>query len=199
MDDSSTHRLELLDSDEHQALQTWPLDPARELTLGRARTNDVVMASPLVSRQHARMRYTDGAWVIEAQSELGVWWRGGQRSRVALEPGISFALGEHGPKLRLIKLATVDDFDAGSTIRFRPESLGILTLDTARRDKEVAEIAESDFFRHLERKAGTLRDQGREVRAKPRSEGPRGGNPPESGPTSQSDGGSDGKSRPGGE
>src|SRR5262245_25670813 len=127
----STHRLELLDADQHNALQAWPLDASRELSLGRARTNDIILASPLVSRQHARMCYVEGCWVIEALSELGVLWRGGLRSRVALDSGIPFALGEHGPRLRLVSVAaTIDDFDAGSTIRFRPENLGILVLDT---------------------------------------------------------------------
>ena len=109
-----------------------------------------------------------------------------------LEPGIAFALGEHGPRLRLTKLATVDDFDAGSTMRFRPENLGILMLDTARRDKEVAEIVESDFFRHLERRAGTLR-------AKARSEGSRWREPTGVGTDETVDGGREGDSRPGGE
>jgi hypothetical protein len=158
-DDGSTYRLELLDADQHHALQAWPLDARRELSLGRARTNDIVLASPLVSRQHARMRFVEGCWVIEALSELGVLWRGGLRSRVALDPGIPFSLGEHGPRLRLVTVAvTLDDFDAGSTIRFRPQQpLGSLVLDTSRRDREVAEIVESDFFRHLEKRAGRLR------------------------------------------
>jgi hypothetical protein len=171
MDESTTHRLELLDADQHHALQSWPLDSARELTLGRARTNDIVLASPLVSRQHARLRCVDGCWLIEAVSELGVWWRGGLRSRVALESGVAFSLGEHGPRLRLAKaVTTLDDFDAGSTISFRPENLGILMLDSARRDREVAEIVESDFFRHLESRASRLR-------AKSPGESPSGGAP----------------------
>jgi hypothetical protein len=161
MDEATTHRLELLDADQHHALQAWTLDNGRELSLGRARTNDIVLASPLVSRQHARIRFVDGCWLIEAVSELGVWWRGGLRSRVALEAGIPFALGEHGPSLRLSRIQTIDDFDAGSTIRFRPENLGILQLDTARRDREVAEIVESDFFRHLESRAGKIRAKAR--------------------------------------
>jgi hypothetical protein len=188
MADSSTHRLELLDADQHHALQAWPLDSSRPWSLGRARTNDIVLASPLVSRQHATMRFADGCWVIESQSELGVWWRGSQRSRVALEAGVAFALGEHGPRLRLAAVVqTVDDFDAGSTIRFRPGSLGILSLDTARRDKEVAEIVESDFFRHLEKRAGTLRAKARDEEAA------------ESGPMQKSvDGGDDDRDRKGG-
>ena len=173
MDESTSHCLELLDADQHHALQAWPLDSARELTLGRARTNDIVLASPLVSRQHARLRFVDGCWLIEAVSELGVWWRGGLRSRVALESGVAFSLGEHGPRLRLAKPVTIDDFDAGSTIRFRPENLGILVLDSARRDREVAEIVESDFFRHLESRAGRLRAKQGDADAGGAAPGPR--------------------------
>jgi FHA domain-containing protein len=163
MDDAAaTHRLELLDADLHHALQAWPLDANRETSLGRARSNDIVVASPLVSRLHARMRFVESCWVIEALSELGVWWRGGLRSRVALEEGVAFALGEHGPRLRLTRVAPLeDDFDAGATMRFRPQTFGVLVLDAARRDREVAEIVETDFFRHLERRAGELRARAR--------------------------------------
>jgi hypothetical protein len=157
MDETTSHRLELLDADRHHALQAWDLDGGREVRLGRARTNDIVLASPLVSRQHACLRFVESCWVIEAQSELGVWWRGGLRSRVALEEGVAFALGEHGPSLRLAKVAPLQVFDTESTMRFRPENLGILVLDSARRDREVAEIVESDFFRHLEQRASRLR------------------------------------------
>ena len=192
MAESSTHRLELLDADQHHALQAWPLDTGRPWSLGRARTNDILLASPLVSRQHATMRFVDGCWVIESQSELGVWWRGTLRSRVVLEAGVAFALGEHGPRLRLAQAAaTIDDFDAGSTIRFRPENLGILNLDTTRRDREVAEIVESDFFRHLEKRAGTLRAKSRGDAAKDPE--------PESGLMQKSvDGHDDGRGRKGG-
>lgn len=161
MREESTHLLELLDADQHLALQVWPLDPAVEVTVGRARTNVVMLASPLVSRQHARMRFVDDCWVIEALSELGVWSRGGLRSRLALEDGAVFSLGEHGPVLRFKEVAERKVFDAEATIRARPESLGILVLDAGRRDREVAEIVESDFFRHLEQRAGTLRAKAR--------------------------------------
>jgi ABC-type multidrug transport system ATPase subunit/pSer/pThr/pTyr-binding forkhead associated (FHA) protein/ABC-type multidrug transport system permease subunit len=35
------------------------------ITFGRAADNDVVLTSPYVSRHHGRLRYADGAWVIE--------------------------------------------------------------------------------------------------------------------------------------
>jgi hypothetical protein len=150
------HQLELLDAEEHHALQSWSLDAAREVTLGRARTNVIVLASPLVSRAHARMRYLESCWVVEALSDLGVWWRGGLRSRVALVEGGVFSLGEHGPRLRLAAAAPAE-FDAGATLRMRAADLGVLQVDTARRDREVAEIAASDFFQSLERRVGSLR------------------------------------------
>jgi hypothetical protein len=59
----------------------------------------------------------------------------------------------------VVKAAARIVFDAESTIRARPETLGLglPALDAARRDREVAEIAGSDFFRQLERRAGELR------------------------------------------
>jgi hypothetical protein len=138
-------------------VQAWPLDSAVEVTVGRARTNVVVLPSPLVSRAHARLVFLDECWVIEALSDLGVWSRGGLRSRLALAEGSVFRLGEHGPALRLVAAAPRQACDAESTMRVSAASLGFLHLDTARRDREVAEIAGSDFFRSLEQRAGDLR------------------------------------------
>jgi FHA domain-containing protein len=161
--DESTHLLELLDPEQHHAVQAWPLDAGQEVTVGRARTNVIVLASPLVSRQHARLRFLESCWVVEALSELGVWWRGGMRSRLALEAGTVWSLGEHGPRLRLVRAEPHAFFDAEATIRARPETLGLglPTLDAARRDREVAEITGSDFFRQLEQRAGRLRARAR--------------------------------------
>ena len=159
--DESTHVLELLDPDQRHAVQAWPLDAAIDVTVGRARTNVIVLASPLVSRQHARLRWVETCWVVEALSELGVWSRGALRSRLALEDGAVWSLGEHGPMLRLVRAAPSMLFDAESTIRVRPEVLGLPTLDAARRDRKVAEIADSDFFRQLEQRAGRLRARAR--------------------------------------
>lgn len=155
------HLLELLDAEEHHALQVWPLDAAFDVTLGRARTNTVVVASPLVSRAHARLRFLDGCWILETISALGVWSRGELRSRLALADGAVFRLGEHGPALRLMAAAPRVDFDAESTIRVRAGHLGFLQLDTTRRDREVAEIAASEFFQSLARRAGSLRARAR--------------------------------------
>lgn len=156
-----THQLELLDAEEHHALQVWPLDATREVTVGRARTNVIVLASPLVSRAHARLRFLESCWVVEALSELGVWVRGGLRSRIALEEGVVWSLGEHGPRLRLAVAASTAAFDAGATMRMRAADLGVLRVDADRRDREVAEIAASDFFQSLERRAGSLRARAR--------------------------------------
>jgi hypothetical protein len=160
--DEGTHVLEMLDPDQHHAVQAWPIDAATEVTLGRARTNVIVLASPLVSRQHARLRWIESCWVVEALSELGVWWRGALRSRLAVEEGAVWSLGEHGPRLRLSRAAPRVFFDAESTIRARPEVLGLPMIDAARRDREVAEIADSDFFRQLEQRAGMLRARARD-------------------------------------
>lgn len=174
--EDSTHLLELLDPEQHQAVQAWPLDSAQEVTLGRARTNMIVLASPLVSRQHAKMRWVDGCWLVEALSELGVWWRGQLRSRVVLENGAVWSLGEHGPRLRVVQAAALVAFDAESTIRYRPGTLaiGLPALDAARRDREVAEIAGSDFFRQLERRAVELRARARGENAGDDAAGSRG-------------------------
>lgn len=167
----STYQLELLDTEEHHALQTWSLDGSGESTLGRARTNHIVIASPLVSRAHARLLATDGGCRVESLSELGVWSRGRQHQRLDLSEGDVFRLGEYGPALRLASHPGAA-VDLESTIRFRPENLGILRLDESTRDREVAEIVESDFFKQLQQRAGRLRASVRGEEPASRTSGP---------------------------
>jgi pSer/pThr/pTyr-binding forkhead associated (FHA) protein len=47
------------------------------VTVGRADTNDIVVANTLVSRLHACFQELDGAWfLVDAESKNGTWLNG---------------------------------------------------------------------------------------------------------------------------
>jgi tetratricopeptide (TPR) repeat protein len=69
----------------------------RDLRLGRAAENDVVLEDPekTVSRFHAELRYEDGQYVvIDLNSQNGTWADGQRVQRVGLQPGRPVVLGQ---------------------------------------------------------------------------------------------------------
>jgi pSer/pThr/pTyr-binding forkhead associated (FHA) protein len=70
------------------------LGGACELVLGRGRGCDVELDDNTVSRRHARLRYRDGAWVIQdLGSTNGTRVNGRRAGRCQLRPGDRVALG----------------------------------------------------------------------------------------------------------
>ncbi len=58
------------------------------LTIGRIGSNDIVVPNQRVSRLHARLRFIDGAWVLEdADSVNGILYQGNRVERIALTNG----------------------------------------------------------------------------------------------------------------
>ena len=90
----------------------------RELTgktvrIGRAPQNDLVLEDPGkgVSRNHAEIRFEGGRYtLVDLGSQNGIWVSGSRVPSVALEPGISAALGPY----RLIVEAPVAVTPAGA-------------------------------------------------------------------------------------
>jgi pSer/pThr/pTyr-binding forkhead associated (FHA) protein len=70
--------------------------PAAGLTIGRNPTEGLVLASDAqVSRQHARLEYTDGQWVLsDAGSRNGTFVNGARVTRQALRPGDVIRIGQ---------------------------------------------------------------------------------------------------------
>jgi hypothetical protein len=81
---------------EHQSV-LLPLDwdgQERELLVGRHEACDVVLLDPSVSRQHARLIFRDGAWILlDLGSTNGTTVNGAPVSRCELRPGDQVTLG----------------------------------------------------------------------------------------------------------
>ena len=81
---------------EHQSV-LLPLDwggQERELLIGRHQACDVVLLDPSVSRQHARLIFRDGSWILlDLGSTNGTTVNGAPATRCELRPGDQVALG----------------------------------------------------------------------------------------------------------
>lgn len=64
-------------------------------TLGRGSRNAILLKDPAVSREHAVIRYADGAWFIrDAGSSGGVYVNGQRVTAIRLNPGDQVCLGD---------------------------------------------------------------------------------------------------------
>lgn len=154
---ASSFVLELLDSEAGHVLHVWELGDGSSFQIGRARDCDVVLSSPVVSRAHACLHGDEQGWELSAISRAGVFVDGVRTEHLRLEDGLVFQLAERGP---LLRFRSGIDSEAGSvnqTICFDTARTPLLMLDEAQRDREVAEIADGDYFQELQRKAARLR------------------------------------------
>lgn len=70
--------------------------PAGGLTIGRNPTEGLVLGSDsLVSRQHARLEYAGGQWILtDVGSRNGTFVNGARVTRQALRPGDQIQIGQ---------------------------------------------------------------------------------------------------------
>ena len=82
--------------------QTYVFQPGALVRIGRAPDNDVLVAEPTVSRQHARMVWLDGGWIYESVGQAATLLHGQSVTRLAITQPVDLALGSaQGPVLRI--------------------------------------------------------------------------------------------------
>src|ERR1700691_1146170 len=86
------------------AMYTFPVD--RDVIVGRDRECDIrfQVIDPhdltLISRVHAILRFDGGQWVVVDKSQNGIYVAGARTNLVAINDGLSIALGSpRGPQL----------------------------------------------------------------------------------------------------
>lgn len=152
--------LELIDPQQGLPLQTWRLVPGDKLQIGRADGADIQISNPFVSRAHAYVHEQDGAWEVVGLSDKGIIVDGDRRTALTLADGVEFRLAPKGPILRL-RLEAAESSLSGSagsaTISFDEQTMPILQLDRAQRDRELQEIMADDYFKNVQQIATALR------------------------------------------
>jgi CRP-like cAMP-binding protein len=104
-------------------------------TIGRSADNTITLPDPTTSRNHARVVFTEGKWVVEDLGSANGILIGGQRvTRVVLKSGDTFKIG--GVSFRFIE----KELSAGSDQLF--ETVEILATASENLDFEVSEDKE---------------------------------------------------------
>jgi RsiW-degrading membrane proteinase PrsW (M82 family) len=82
--------------------QSYVFQPGELVRIGRAPDNDILVADPTVSRQHARMAWLDGGWIYESVGSAATLLHGQPVTRFAITQPAELTLGSaQGPVLRI--------------------------------------------------------------------------------------------------
>ena len=146
--------VELLDSNHHHSLQSWCFEAQELIKIGRADEQDVTISNPHVSRLHAELSSEIDGWCVKSLGRNGVLLNGDRVDEARLTDGSVIRLGSTGPALRF-RIGRV----ARETATMNEESSQIsgLFIDESRKEKDVEEIVNNDFFQDLKQRADDLR------------------------------------------
>lgn len=83
--------------------QTWRVTPERAWTIGRAKTADIHLDDPRISRNQATLEATPEGWFLVNQGRNGMFVGGRRVDRLAVKSPVSVTLGppEEGVTLQL--------------------------------------------------------------------------------------------------
>lgn len=98
---NSVITLALLHPTKHTPIQTWTFDSEPVVRIGRSRSNDVVIASAIVSRHHVELWRHDTEWEVISFGANGTYIEGDRIHQVPVVDGMIVHLGNSGPQLRL--------------------------------------------------------------------------------------------------
>lgn len=156
--------IELLDSSLGHSVQTWEIDSAHSVQIGRSPDSDVSIRNPYVSRSHVCIVPNETGWVLNGISSQGVIYEDQIVQSIDLNNEIVIRLSRKGPFLR-ISIGSeqgdskTDDLTAMATIAHDDFTVPLLFLDKDERDQEVAEIEKADYFSSLKEIAQQLRKE----------------------------------------
>jgi pSer/pThr/pTyr-binding forkhead associated (FHA) protein len=109
----------------------------------------------VVSRRHAELRRQEAHWELLGLGSNGTFVDGERITQVRLEHGQNIVLAPGGPTLAFKLGGRVPD-PTQRTIAVAVPALGI-SVNERQKALQVAEIAASDYFQQLQKKAAELR------------------------------------------
>ena len=138
-------------------MQLWQFAGEKSLSIGRSDERDVCIPDPYVSRHHADLCVREGGWWLVSLGRNGVLLNGRDVAEAQLSDGATIRLGGRGPILKFHNSPVAEHEHTLSGADDASDFL--LQLNAKKRDKEVTEIVESDFFQQLRDKANEMRKQ----------------------------------------
>jgi pSer/pThr/pTyr-binding forkhead associated (FHA) protein len=153
--DSRTITVHLIDEADGRTLQHWTFNRSNVI-IGRDEAAQIPLADPYVSRVHVELIREDRGWVLVSRGRNGVLVQGRPVDSCPATPGLVFRLGAIGPMFRID--AEVSSTGA-QTLSIDPSTMIVLALNNELMVRQADEIAETDYFRQLQAKARTFRQQ----------------------------------------
>ena len=147
--------LTLLHPTRGTALQEWTFRQEARVRIGRSPDNDVVIPNEVVSRYHVELRRHDQVWEVVGLGSNGTLLDGERITQAPLRDGQVIGLAPTGPTLR---------FQAGMNIPAAGQTMYVGALpglsfevDETKKQRQLSEIVDSDYFRQLQQRAAGLR------------------------------------------
>ncbi len=104
--------------------QTFTFEPGQTVRIGRSPDNAVIVSDPIVSRDHARITWRSGGWVLDDLGKGRTFVGGLPIASVSIQQPLDVRLATpRGPELR-IELA-----DAAAAAAWRPDTGGGAAAD----------------------------------------------------------------------
>jgi pSer/pThr/pTyr-binding forkhead associated (FHA) protein len=82
--------------------QSWTFESARQIRIGRATDNDIILFSAVVSRHHAELRWSASTgWQMANLSSNRTYVNAQPIDTIAVKDGMVFRLATSGPKIAI--------------------------------------------------------------------------------------------------
>jgi pSer/pThr/pTyr-binding forkhead associated (FHA) protein len=137
-------------------LQLWTFSDKSLIRIGRSKDNDVVVPNEVVSRYHAELRFESGVWELAGFGTNGTLVDGKVVTKATLGENQVITLAPSGPALRFATggkpLLTADQTQIATHLPGL-----IIDVDEGKKERQVAEIANSDYFQQLQQRTSGLR------------------------------------------
>ncbi len=150
--------IELLDPSQGHPVITWNFLGKSVISIGRLPDQDIHISDLHVSRTHAVMRFVENRWQISSLGKHGIYLGGAKVDEFPLLSASIFQLGLGGPTLRF-----TDGCEAHSesgkyaTMSFDSGLVDTVRIDEAKKQADVGEIVEGEFFQSLKHRVDELR------------------------------------------
>jgi len=148
--------LSLVDPAKGHLLQSWDFEGQPLIRIGRAQDNDVVTLDHSVSRYHVELAFADGHWTLFSLGRNGVYVDDVRLSEARLNDGDVFQLASDGPKFQFANEAGAKPGSGTETLA-DATGLSFLSLDERKREEEVRQVTDGEFFKEIESRLAALK------------------------------------------
>ncbi len=136
-------------------LHQWTFPSEALIRIGRNPDNEVVIPTAVVSRYHALLRFDEHRWELVGIGTNGTLLDGEKITHTPVRDGQVIGLAQGGPAMRFH--AGLPTTREGEKTVHQDLSALKIEIDETKKQRQVSEITQSDYFQQLKEKAAALR------------------------------------------